>query len=85
METATKPRRHIYYGWIMLLALAIAQPTSWGIAYYSFSVMLKPMQQDTGWSTAALTGAFSLSRQGQRQFDDAHWGFSDAGKANLST
>jgi MFS family permease len=43
------------------IALAFAQPTSWGIAYYSFSVMLKPIQQDTGWSTAALTGAFSLS------------------------
>lgn len=61
MTSAEQHTGRIYYGWIMLLALAFAQPTSWGIAYYSFSVMLKPIQLDTGWSTAALTGAFSLS------------------------
>ncbi len=51
----------IYYGWIVLLALAFTQVTSWGILYYGFSVFIKPTQQETGWSTAAMTGAFSVS------------------------
>lgn len=51
----------IYYGWIVLLTLAFTQVTSWGILYYGFSVFLKPTQQETGWSTAAMTGAFSVS------------------------
>ncbi len=51
----------LYYGWVMLVALAFTQITSWGILYYGFSVFLKPTQRDTGWTTAAMTGAFSLA------------------------
>lgn len=54
-------RRRPYYGWVMLLALAFTQITSWGILYYSFPVFVTPMQRDLGWSRAALTGAFSLA------------------------
>ncbi|MFQ3648534.1 MAG: MFS transporter, partial [Anaerolinea sp.] len=49
-----------YYGWRIVGALAITQLVSWGILYYAFSVVLLPMQLDTGWDTAAITGAFSL-------------------------
>ncbi|MCA1666196.1 MAG: MFS transporter [Thermomicrobia bacterium] len=56
----TRPTGRIYYGWVMLFALAFTQPTSWGILYYGFSVFLRPTQQETGWSTAAITGAFSV-------------------------
>jgi len=61
MTTAQPAPARIYYGWVMLLALAFTQVTSWGILYYSFSVFLKPIQRETGWSTAAMTGAFSVS------------------------
>lgn len=56
---AQRPR--IYYGWVVLLALAVPQVTSWGVLYYSFAVFVGPMQRDLGWSRAALTGAFSLA------------------------
>ncbi|MGI8857566.1 MAG: MFS transporter [Thermomicrobiales bacterium] len=53
--------RGFYYGWVMLLALAFTQVTSWGILYYGFSVFLKPIGSDLHWSRAAMTGAFSLA------------------------
>jgi MFS family permease len=53
--------RGFYYGWVMLLALAFTQVTSWGILYYGFSVFLKPMGGDLHWSRATMTGAFSLA------------------------
>ncbi len=45
----------------MLFAVAIAQITSWGVLYYAFTVFLDPMQRELGWSTATLTGAYSLA------------------------
>lgn len=51
----------LYYGWVILLALAFGQITSWGILYYGFSVTIAPMQAELGWSRAALTGGFSLA------------------------
>ena len=54
-------RGGVYYGWIMLPATALAQVTSWGILYYGFTVFLAPMGAETGWSPAALSGAFSLA------------------------
>ncbi len=56
-----KRRVAIYYGWRMLLGLSIAEVTAWGILYYSFSVFLNPMHDALGWSTAELTGAYSLA------------------------
>ena len=53
--------RGLYYGWVMLLALACTQVVSWGILYYGFSVFLKPIGDDLAWSRAAMTGAFSLA------------------------
>jgi len=56
-----KRRGGPFYGWIMLPAVALAQVTSWGILYYGFTVFLAPMGAETGWSPAALSGAFSLA------------------------
>jgi len=49
-----------YYGWRMLLAVAIAQMVSWGVLYYAFSAIMLPMQHTLHWDTVALTGAYSL-------------------------
>jgi MFS family permease len=55
------PRRHVYYGWPMLAGLSIAETVSWGIVYYAFSVFIRPMEIELGWSRAQVTGAFSLA------------------------
>ncbi len=41
--------------------LATTETISWGILYYAFAAFLVPMQQELGWSTAGLTGAYSLA------------------------
>ncbi len=50
-----------FYGWRIVRTMAVAQTISWGILYYAFTVLLLPMQRDLGFSTATLTGAFSLA------------------------
>lgn len=50
-----------YYGWTITWTFALTETVSWGVLYYAFSALLVPMQDELGWSTTALTGAFSLS------------------------
>jgi MFS family permease len=52
---------YFYYGWVQMWMLTLTQPVSWGILYYTYSVMLQPMRDATGWSLAALNGAFSIA------------------------
>ncbi len=54
-------RSAIYYGWVLVATLAVAETTSWGVLYYAFTVFLDPMHQDLGWSRAEISGAFSLA------------------------
>jgi MFS family permease len=53
--------RRIYYGWVLVVTLAFTETVSWGVLYYSFTVFLRPMQDELGWSRGAMTGAFSLA------------------------
>ena len=41
--------------------LATTEMISWGTLYYAFYAFLTPMQHELGWSTAELTGAYSLA------------------------
>src|SRR5699024_7543188 len=50
-----------YYGWTITWTLALTETVSWGILFYAFSALLVPMQKELGWSTTALTGAYSLA------------------------
>jgi MFS family permease len=50
-----------YYGWRMLAGLSAAETVSWGILYYSFSVFIRPIESELGWSRTQVTGAFSLA------------------------
>jgi MFS family permease len=52
---------HVYYGWVMLIAVSITEVVSWGILYYAFAVFVAPMQAELGWSRVAVTGAYSLA------------------------
>jgi MFS family permease len=45
----------------IVAALSVTETVSWGILYYAFAAFLVPMQRDLGFSTAELTGAFSLA------------------------
>ena len=54
-------RRKPYYGWVVVSTLAATETISWGILYYAFAAFLVPMQRELGWSTASLTGAYSLA------------------------
>ncbi|MBI3245183.1 MAG: MFS transporter [Deltaproteobacteria bacterium] len=53
--------RSIYYGWILVGALSLAETTAWGVLYYAFAVFLVPMQKELGWSRSSMAGAFSLA------------------------
>jgi len=50
----------VYYGWIVVAVLSITETVTWGIIYYGFPVMLRPMESELGLSRAAVTGAFSV-------------------------
>ena len=63
-------RGRVHYGWVLVGTLAFTEMTSWGVLYYAFSVFLVPMQEELGWSRAALTGAFSLE-MGRADVDPA--------------
>jgi predicted MFS family arabinose efflux permease len=47
-------------GWAIVGALSVTETVSWGVLYYTFAVVLLPMQRELGFSAAELTGAFSL-------------------------
>lgn len=50
---AESPRR-------ALITLCATQIVSWGVLFYAFPVLTGRISADTGWSTAAVTGAFSV-------------------------
>lgn len=51
----------LYYGWIIVYALAITEMVSWGVLFYAFTVLQTPMAAALGWSKSQMAGAFSLS------------------------
>ena len=61
MQQTHKENSIRYYGWAVAGSLAITELTSWGILFYSFSVMVAPMRKDLGWSAGTVTGAFALA------------------------
>ena len=46
--------------WALAWRLAAGQLVAWGILYYTFTVVVGPMQADTGWSRAFLNTGLSL-------------------------
>lgn len=46
----------------VVAVLAITQITSWGVLYYAFAALSSSIAAETGWSTVAVTGAFSTSQ-----------------------
>jgi len=42
-----------------LVAMCVAQTTSWGLLFYSLPAAVAPISQETGWSDTTITGALS--------------------------
>jgi hypothetical protein len=45
----------------MLAGLSVAEMISWGVLYYSFSVFVRPIEAELGWSRTEVMGGFSLA------------------------
>ena len=50
-----------YYGWVILGAVSFTEVISWGILYYTFAVLVAPMQRTLGWSALTIQAGFSLA------------------------
>jgi MFS family permease len=59
MQDSLSERSLRYYGWAIAASLALTELTSWGILFYSFSVMVTPMHMELGWSAGTITSAFA--------------------------
>ena len=46
----------------VVIVLSTVQIVSWGILYYAFAALQSSITADTGWSSVAVTGAFSLAQ-----------------------
>jgi MFS family permease len=51
----------LYYGWRITWTLALTQTVGYGVLYYAFSVLVKPMEAELGWTRAQSSLAFSLA------------------------
>lgn len=50
-----------FYGWRITWTLALTQTVGYGVLYYAFSVLVKPMEAELGWTRAQTSLAFSLA------------------------
>ena len=59
----------------MLVGLSAAETLSWGILYYCFSVFIRPIELEMGWTRTQVTGAFSLALlvSGLAAMPIGHW------------
>ena len=46
----------------VVAVLSTVQIVSWGVLYYAFAALQSSIATDTGWSSVAITGAFSVSQ-----------------------
>ncbi len=53
------PSRY-YYGWYVVVGVALVMLCGIGVGYYGLAVFLKPLQQAHGWSNASVSGATAL-------------------------
>lgn len=55
----SKPPGQVFYGWTVVAASFLLDALAYGTKY-SFGVFFKPIQQEFGWSRAAVSGAASI-------------------------
>jgi sugar phosphate permease len=54
-------RRHVYYGWRVLIAGTIAMALGSGLSMSSFGLYVHPLEQDFGWDRADTSLAYSIA------------------------
>lgn len=55
------PRLSTYWGWRIAWSLAVTQTVGYGVLFYTFGVLIVPMEEELGWSRAQTSGGFSLA------------------------
>jgi MFS family permease len=50
-----------FHGWTIVAALSLTTTVSYGVLYYAFGVIVKPMEAELGLTRAQTSGAFSLA------------------------
>ena len=53
------PRR-VHYGWWITIGVAALMFATVGVGYYGLAVFLRPLQEENGWSTTAVSGATGM-------------------------
>jgi cyanate permease len=61
MTRPSQRERFAYYGWRISAGLAVTTLVSYGVLFYAFGVITKPMEAEFGWSRAQTSIAFSLA------------------------
>jgi sugar phosphate permease len=56
-------RIRVFYGWWVVSASAAIIFLTGGTFFYGFSALIKPLQNEFGWTRALISGAFSLRTQ----------------------
>ncbi|MSQ33144.1 MAG: MFS transporter [Dehalococcoidia bacterium] len=60
-EAAGVQRRpRVFYGWWIVLCSWVGDFFSLGISFYGFSLFIKPMSEELGWSRGALSFALTI-------------------------
>jgi MFS family permease len=59
LRSGVRRTRRLYYGWVVVGALALTVTVSYGVLMYAFPVVLAAMQQELGWPQQTITGAYS--------------------------
>jgi len=55
-----KSQPKFFYGYIVVVASLIIISVMWG-TFYSFGILLGPLQEDLGWTKETITGAYALA------------------------
>ncbi len=50
----------IHYGWWISIAIAAVMFATVGVGFYGLAVFLRPLQEENGWSNAAVSGASGM-------------------------
>src|SRR3972149_10219828 len=61
-ETApSRTRPRIFYGWWVAIACGASIGTGAGVSFWSFGILILPLEQEFGWLRGELSGGFSVS------------------------
>ncbi|MEZ4503326.1 MAG: MFS transporter [Dehalococcoidia bacterium] len=54
-------RRKVYYGWWLLAASVVSMALGSGVSFWAFGLYVEPLEDEFGWTRAAVSGGFSIS------------------------